>query len=225
MVRTGTAALALLAAALTAGCTSAGSTPSAPPASTPAAAAALAAPAPPVAAAAPAQAPGDLRVATVETDESGTGPDGAPVVRWSVDWELRWSPVPGAVSYAVRYASAEGVPAGSAPERTTGGTSLRVTAAAGTSPPERHAAERDAGLLFTSSQLLVSVSGVGADGTEGPATGWIPVGDVPPDGRPLTTLPHRHAPAAPGVHADEHADEGADEGAGHEHPPAAHPSE
>ncbi|WP_432524425.1 hypothetical protein [Kineococcus sp. SYSU DK006] len=219
-MRTGTAAVVLLAAALSAGCTTAGSTPPAPPASTPAAAAAQAAPA------APAQAPGDLGVATVESRESGSGPQGAPVVRWSVDWQLRWSPVPGAVSYAVRYASAEGVPAGSAPQRTTEDTSLRVTAAAGTSAPERHAAERDAGLLFTSSQLLVSVSGVGADGTEGPATGWIPVGDVPPDGRPLTTLPHRHAPGghADG-HTDGHTDGHADEGAGHEHPPAPHPSE
>ncbi|GAA0293241.1 hypothetical protein [Kineococcus aurantiacus] len=137
-------------------------------------------------------APGDLRVATVEERRDGTGPDGAPVVRWSVDWELRWAPVPGAVSYAVRYASAEGVPAGAAADDTVEGTSLVVTAAAGTSPPARYEVERDAGLLLTSSQLLVSVGAVGADGTEGPATGWVPVGDVPADGRPLTTLAHGH---------------------------------
>ena len=178
----------LLVATLSAGCTAAGSTPPAPPAPAP------------TAPAAPSQAPGDLRVATVETREDGTGPGGAPVVQWSVDWELRWAPVPGATSYAVRYASAEGVPADSAADATTADTSLRVTAAAGTSAPQRHATERDAGLLFTSSQLLVSVGAVGGDGTEGPATGWVPVGDVPADGRPVTTLPHEHAPAA----ADEH---------------------
>ncbi|WP_041292234.1 hypothetical protein [Kineococcus radiotolerans] len=182
--------VAVLGVGGTAGCTAAESVPPVPSSSAP-----TASPAPPPV---PASAPGDLRVATVETREDGVGPGGTPVVRWSVDWELRWAAVPDAASYAVRYASAEGIPAGAAADETTAGTSLRVTAAAGTSSPQRQATERDAGLLLTSSQLLVSVGAVGADGSEGPATGWVPVGDVPADGRPVTTLPHEHAP---GEHA------------------------
>ncbi|WP_432484339.1 hypothetical protein [Kineococcus esterisolvens] len=160
---------ALLAGTLTTGCAAAEPAPNGPPA-----------------------VPGDLRVATVDSREEAVGPDGAPRLTWSVDWELRWAAVPGAASYAVRYASAEGVPSGSTGDSTTEETAVRVTAAAGTSSPERYGTERSAGLLFTSSQLLVSVSAVAADGTRGAATGWIPVGDVPADGRPITTVPHTH---------------------------------
>ncbi|WP_432514853.1 hypothetical protein [Kineococcus sp. SYSU DK001] len=172
-------AAVLLVAGLGAGCSAAESVPPPPPG-------------PPAVTSVALSAPADLRVATAETRGDGTGPGGAPVVQWSVDWELRWAPVAGAASYAVRYASAEGVPEGAAPDDTTTATAVRVTAAAGTSAPERYATERDAGLLLTSSQLLVSVAALGPDGTEGPATGWVPVGDVPADGRPVTTLPHGH---------------------------------
>lgn len=52
--------------------------------------------------------------------------------------------------------------------------------------------DREAGLLFTSSQLLVSVTAVGRDGAAGPASPWFPVGDVPPDGAPIGTAGHGH---------------------------------
>ncbi|WP_432572846.1 hypothetical protein [Kineococcus sp. SYSU DK005] len=182
-----TATAALLGTVLLGGCTQARSVPPVPP------------PPPP----APPVAPADLRVATVDSRREGAGPTGAPVVTWSVDWQLSWAPVAGASSYAVRYASAEGVPRGSSPDETTTATTVRVTAAAGSSAPERYGTERAAGLLFTSSQLLVSVAAVARDGTSGPATGWIPVGDVPADGRPLTTTPHDHGPGRQDGHGDE----------------------
>ena len=200
------AAAVLLGTVLLGGCTQARSVPPAP------------APPPP----APPVAPVDLRVATVDSRREGTGPAGAAVVTWSVDWELSWAPVAGASSYAVRYASAEGVPRGSNPDATTTATTVRVTAAAGSSTPERYDTERAAGLLFTSSQLLVSVAAVAGDGTSGPATGWIPVGDVPADGRPLTTTPHDHGPGRQDGH-EGHEEHGgaAHDGAGHEEERAA----
>lgn len=109
-------------------------------------------------------------------------------VDWRSSWRLTWEPVEGARSYAVHYGTSEGVPGGP-PARTEPEPAVEVEAAAGTSPPERLDQDRAAGLLFTSSQLLVSVAAVSADGTEGPRSPWFPVGDVPPGGVPIGTAP------------------------------------
>jgi len=61
---------------------------------------------------------------------------------------------------------------------------LEVEAAAGTSTAAALPDDRSAALLFTSSQLLVSVSARSTAG-EGPRSLWFPVGDVPPTGRPI----------------------------------------
>ena len=92
--------------------------------------------------------------------------------------------VPEAESYAVYYGTNEGS-AASGRERLVTVPSLQIQAAAGTSPRERLAQDRAAGLLFTSSQLLVSVAAVGSDGQQSPRSPWFPVGDVPADGRPI----------------------------------------
>lgn len=110
-----------------------------------------------------------------------TGPGSAGQVSWESTWRLSWTPVPGATSYAISYGTNEG--RSDKPATLQTATFVRVQAAAGTSPSSRLEKDRKAGLLFTSSQLLVSVSARGSNG-EGPGSLWFPVGDVPPDGRP-----------------------------------------
>lgn len=124
--------------------------------------------------------PTEVPVASAERDD---------LVQWTADWTITWEPVEGAAAHAVWFGSNEGAP--DEPRRSVDAPELRLTAAAGTSPAARVASDRAAGLLFTSTQLLVSVAGRAADGTLGPRSPWYPVGDVPADGRPVGT-------AAPG---------------------------
>ena len=125
---------------------------------------------------------------TLEHDEQpAAGPEGTDQVAWESAWILTWAPVPGADSYAVYYGTTEGG-GGQEPERTTQAPTLRIEAAAGTSPSQRLAQDREAGLLFTSSQLLVSVAGVGPNGQQSPRSPWFAVGDAPADGRPIGTI-------------------------------------
>jgi len=130
-------------------------------------------------------APTGYVVSLAHEQASSDGPSG-PVVEWRSSWQLAWEPVEGARSYAVHYGTSEGTPGGP-PARTETEPVVQIEAAAGTSAPERLEQDRAAGLLFTSSQLLVSVAAVGPDGTEGPRSPWFPVGDVPPDGLPIGT--------------------------------------
>lgn len=102
---------------------------------------------------------------------------------WETAWTLSWGPVAGATSYAIYYGTNEG--AGGEPQREVTEPSVRIAAAAGTSPIDRVPQDQAAGLLLTSSQLLVSVAAVGAGGHEGPRSLWFPVGDVPADGEPI----------------------------------------
>jgi hypothetical protein len=119
-----------------------------------------------------------------------SGPRGEPLLRWRSAWTLTWQPLPDAQGYGVWFGTNEG--AGPEPQRTLVAPELRLTAAAGTSPPDRYERERDAGLLFTSSQLLVSVAARTAGGGYGPRSPWYPVGDVPVDGRPVGTALTAH---------------------------------
>ena len=167
----------------------------------------------PVASSAPASAPSSASAQAVATDELSVptgfrvrlepsetpvdGSDGQRLVEWEVDWVLGWTPTPGAQDYAVWFGTSEG--AGNTPKRYVREPELRLTAATGTSPRQRLAQDRDAGLLFTSSQLLVSIAGRDADGRLGPRSPWFPVGDAPADGRPVGT-------AVSGHHAAQHAD-------------------
>lgn len=173
-------AAALLVAVLATGCTTPGGAPqAAPPVGAPAAAAAAPAVAP-----GPPAAPEGFRVSVEHstTPAGGAGADGP--VSWESHWVLEWEPVPGAEEYAVFAGTSEG--AASEPQRTTDEPRLRVQAAAGTSTPERLEQDRAAGLLFTSSQLLVSVA-ARVGGQEGPRSPWYPVGDAPADGVPVPT--------------------------------------
>lgn len=138
-------------------------------------------------------APNGFRVSLDPVETPATGPNGRDLVRWEADWTLTWEPAAGAAEHAVWFGTNEGAP--SEPRRTVEEPRLRLTAAAGTSPAGRSAADREAGLLFTSSQLLVSVAARAADGSLGPRSPWFPVGDVPADGRPIGT-------AAPGREQD-----------------------
>lgn len=136
-----------------------------------------------------AEAPGALTGFRVELDDEerpASGPAGAGPVTWESSWTLSWELVPEAESYAVYYGTNEGNSA-SEPERLVTVPSLRIQAAAGTSPPERLAQDRAAGLLFTSSQLLVSVAAVSSDGQQSSKSPWFPVGDAPADSRPIGT--------------------------------------
>ena len=125
-----------------------------------------------------------FRVELEHREQPAPGPDGAGQLAWESSWRLSWQPVPGAASYAVLYGTNEG--ADSEPDAVARQPSLTVQAAAGTSPRAALARERHAGLLATSSQLLVSVRPE-AGTAQGPPSLWFPVGDVPPDGRPLGT--------------------------------------
>ena len=134
-----------------------------------------------------ADAPGALTEFRVELDDEerpASGPAGAGQITWESSWALSWELVPDAESYAVYYGTNEGN-SPSEPERLVRVPSLRIQAAAGTSPPERLAQDRAAGLLFTSSQLLVSVAAVDSGGQHGPKSPWFPVGDAPADGGPI----------------------------------------
>ena len=190
-------AAALLTAVLVTGCTSpaagtAASDPVGPTASTvmpPAQAADLA-------------APTGFGVSLDHTQSPAPGPNGAGKVSWRSSWALSWEPVPGASSYAVYYATNEGA-GDRAPEIQTG-TTLTIDASAGTSPTARVEQDRSAGLLFTASQLLVSVAAQ-TDAGPGPRSLWFPVGEAPPDGRPLGT-----AKVGDHGHDDDHADDHAD---------------
>lgn len=125
---------------------------------------------------------GDFRVAVDHEQSPAPGPAGAGKLAWRTTWRLSWAPVPGATSYAVHYGTNEG--AGGGPGEVRSEPELQVDAAAGTSTQAALDLDRDAALLFTSSQLLVSVS-ARSDAGEGPRSLWFPVGDVPPTGRPI----------------------------------------
>jgi hypothetical protein len=135
-------------------------------------------------------APTGFRVSLDPVEVPATAADGRDLVQWEVDWTLTWEPVAGAAEHAVWFGTNEGAP--SEPRRSVDEPELRLTAAAGTSPAARLAADREAGLLFTSSQLLVSVAARAADGRLGPRSPWYPVGDAPADGRPVGTAAPGH---------------------------------
>lgn len=135
----------------------------------------------------PIGAPTGFRVDLEHEERPAPGPAGAGQVAWESAWTLSWASLPGASSYAVYYGTSEGA-GGGGPQRSVRQSSLRIQAAAGTSPLARLSQDRSAGLRFTSSALLVSVAGVGPDGEGGPRSPWFPVGDVPADGEPIGTM-------------------------------------
>ena len=184
-------ALALLAAVLAAGCSTAPAA-SAPAAAVPRAAGAQTADAAETVAATADElaAPTGFRVALHPTEVPVTAADGRALVQWEADWRITREPVAGADGHAVWFGTNEGAP--HEPRRSVDEPELRLTAASGTSPAARVEQDREAGLLFTSSQLLVSVAARAADGTLGPRSPWYPVGDVPADGRPVGTAAPGH---------------------------------
>ena len=179
-------ALAVPAAVLTAGCSTAPA-PSAPAAAAPLPVGATQAVA---ATADELTAPTGFRVHLDPEEVPTTAADGRKLVQWEVDWTLTWEPVAGADGHAVWFGTNEGAPHD--PRRSVDEPELRLTAATGTSPAARVEQDREAGLLFTSSQLLVSVAARAADGTLGPRSPWYPVGDAPADGRPVGTASAGH---------------------------------
>ena len=152
------------------GCVPSRAQPPPPPAAAPATAA------PTVAQALP--APDDFRVAL----DSESRDVSRSHVQWRTWWHLQWRPVEGAVAYVVRSATSEGR---GGRERRPAGPGYRLEVAAGTSPRGRVDVERSTQLSLTAAQLQVQVAAVGADGTVGEASLWFPVGEVPPDGRPV----------------------------------------
>lgn len=135
-------------------------------------------------------APTGFRVRLEPSETPTSGPDGRPLVAWETAWVLTWEPSADAASYGVWFGTNEG--AADEPRRTVGTPALRLTAATGTSPAARLDQDREAGLLFTSSQLLVSVAARTAGGTYGERSPWFPVGDTPSDGRPIGTAAPGH---------------------------------
>lgn len=125
-----------------------------------------------------------FRVSLDQREGPAPGPNGAGKVSWESTWRLTWTPVPGATSYAIFYGTNEGT--GEQPRDMQDSTALIVQAAAGTSPRSRLQQDREAGLLFTASQLLVAVRPQGAAGP-GPRSLWFPVGEVPANGQPRGT--------------------------------------
>lgn len=160
----------VLAAGLAAGCSSAPGPAGAPPAG-----------ATPAASSASLPAVAGLRVALEHAEQPAPGAAGAGQTAWRSTWRLSWDPAPGASSYLVRYGTNEGP---GTRHTVLDAPSLAIEAAAGTSPTDRLEKDRRAGLLFTSSQLLVSVAARSGEAT-GPASLWFPVGDVPAGGQPL----------------------------------------
>ena len=138
----------------------------------------------------PAAAPTGFRVRLEPSETPTAGPDGRALVAWETAWTLTWEPSADVEEYGVWFGTNEG--AGAAPRRSVEAPELRLTAATGTSPAERLEQDRRAGLLFTSSQLLVSVAARTADGAYGERSPWFPVGDVPADGRPIGTAAPGH---------------------------------
>lgn len=133
-------------------------------------------------------APGEVagfRVVVDDEQEPAPGPAGGGQLAWESTWQLSWDPVPAVSSYAVYYATNEGRAAGE--PATQREPVLRLQAAAGTSPEADVERARRAALLFTSSQLLVSVSARTAAG-EGPRSPWFAVGDAPASGVPIGTV-------------------------------------
>ncbi len=135
----------------------------------------------------------EFLVALDHAETESSTPAGTPQVAWRTAWTLSWPPVPDAQGYAVYYATNEGT-GSEAPRQVTDVPLLRIEAAAGTSSPDRLEQDRAAGLIFTSSQLLVSVAPRSADGAVGARSPWFPVGDAPADGRPIAVaapqVPH-----------------------------------
>jgi hypothetical protein len=123
-----------------------------------------------------------FRAALQREEHPVDGGRGVDRVSWQVHWRLSWAAVPGATAYAVFYRTDEG---GGATARTVrAARSVVVEVAAGTSRRQRMSAEQRAAVLFTSSQLLVSVSARDGRGS-GPRSPWFPVGDVPRGGVPI----------------------------------------
>lgn len=112
---------------------------------------------------------------------------------WETTWRLSWQPVPGASGYVARYRTSEGGGGPGARRRDLTAPVLRVQAAAGTSPAARLDRDRRAGLLFTSSQLLVQVAPRAAGG-DGPWSPWYPVGDSS-QGPPVAAPAPQHSEA------------------------------
>ena len=135
-------------------------------------------------------APTGFQVRLEPSETPTSGPDGGALVAWETAWTLTWEPSADAEEYGVWFGTNEG--AGDEPRRSVAAPELRLTAATGTSPPARLEQDRRAGLLFTSSQLLVSVAARTADGTYGERSPWFPVGDAPADGRPIGTAAPGH---------------------------------
>jgi hypothetical protein len=125
-----------------------------------------------------------FRVALQREAHVAGSPRGVGRVSWRVHWRLSWAAVPGATRYAVFYGTDEGTDPG--PRTVRAERFVVVEVAAGTSRPQRMAAEQRAAILFTSSQLLVSVSARDG-GRSGPRSPWFPVGDVPRGGVPIAT--------------------------------------
>jgi len=126
-----------------------------------------------------------FRVVVDDVQKPAPGPAGAGQLAWESTWQLSWDPVPGVDSYALHYATNESQGGGEPTMQRQ--PLLRLQAAAGTSPKAEVARARQAALLFTSSQLRVSVSARSAAG-EGPRSPWFAVGDAPASGIPVGSV-------------------------------------
>ena len=134
------------------------------------------------------EAPVGFVVTFDDTEQPMTRSDGIAVVSWRTDWVLSWGEAAGAATYRARYGTTEGIPE-QPRTQSLDVARLSIDAAAGTSVPERVEQDRAAGLLLTSSQLLVSVAAVAGDGAVGPYSAWFSVGDVTADGAPIPVRP------------------------------------
>ncbi|WP_459645208.1 hypothetical protein [Kineococcus sp. NUM-3379] len=178
----------VLAGLLAAGCASEPAGPERPAApATDAAAAAHAR-----AAAAPLPVPAGFAVALERSRRDVPGG----LVEWRTRWVLRWEPVAGAAGYVLRFSTSEGR---GGREEVLDAPQFSLDAAAGTSPAARVAQDEAAQLSLSAFQLLVSVAARDAAGTEGAASAWYRVGEVPPGGVPVPNT-------APAGHSEGHAE-------------------
>lgn len=115
-------------------------------------------------------APGGF--AAVLDDEVGPVTEGR--TTWTTFWDLTWEEVGGADGYVVWYGTPEG---DSTRTRELDEPRLRLSVATGTTTPEDRALRRGQELTLTAAQLSVRVAAHFPDGTLGPPSPWLLVGE------------------------------------------------
>lgn len=99
-------------------------------------------------------------------------------VDWHSYWVVTWQAVPGAADYVVTYATSEGV---SKKTKVLAHAPFRLEVALGDNPKSKGMLQREIQLQTIQSLLSVSVTPRMLDGSVGPASPWLRVGQVYPE--------------------------------------------